>query len=421
MLFFTPALFLLLHFIDISVAAEATWTPWSEWSPCSVSCAVGFRKRTRACIPSTKPGSPWCQGQYSETEPCDTSFECPVHGGWSEWGKWEGCTATCGQGTTRRYRSCSNPIPLNGGRPCVGVPAESQSCVAIKACPRDGGWSSWSQWSPCTVTCGIEGSNLRYRSCNNPPPAAEGKPCEGTSQERKECDLQPLCPVNGQWSEWSDWSECSVTCGKGDRMRRRACDNPRPEHGGQDCNRKEAGEVQIHSCSAKTEHCPVDGRWSEWSDWGPCHSPDCDSSKIAYSFRQRSCSDPVPVHNGSMCQGTFLDAGLCAEPINCAVDGQWGDWSSWNCTEFVATRKRLCDSPPPSRGGKKCIGGSSDTLVREENEEEYREACPNAPAVLPEGPEEEEPENEEPVKAPVDYDDDYPDYPDNPDYPDIYP
>ncbi|GFR25561.1 hemicentin-1 [Trichonephila clavata] len=420
MLFFTPALFLLLHFINISVAAGGTWSSWSEWSSCSVSCAVGFRKRTRACKPSTKPGSPWCQGQYSETEKCDTSLECPVHGGWSEWGKWTDCTATCGQGTTRRYRSCSNPIPINGGKPCVGAPGESQSCVAIKVCPRDGGWSSWSQWSQCSVTCGNEGSNFRYRSCNNPPPQAEGTPCQGPSQDRQDCIAPKLCPVNGQWSEWTEWTECSVTCGKGERMRRRACDNPLPEHGGQDCNRDEAGEVQIHSCSAKIEHCPVDGGWSDWSDWGPCHSPDCGSSKIAYSFRQRSCNIPVPAHNGSMCQGTFLDAGLCAQPINCAVDGHWGEWSSWNCTEFVATRKRLCDSPPPSRGGKNCKGDSTDILMREQNDEEFKKACPNALAELPEELEEEEPEENEELRVddPGDYGDNYPNYPD---YPDIYP
>ncbi|GFS43971.1 coadhesin, partial [Nephila pilipes] len=262
-----------------------------------------------------------------------------VHGDWSNWGTWTPCTATCGQGTTRRYRSCSNPIPQNGGRECVGAPGESQSCFAMKGCPRDGGWSPWSQWSQCSVTCGNDGSIFRYRSCNNPSPIAEGKPCEGPSQDTEKCNAPQLCPVNGQWSEWTEWTECSVTCGKGERMRRRACDNPLPEHGGEDCDRKDAGELQIHSCSAEIPHCPVDGEWSNWGDWGPCHSPDCSNSGIAHSFKQRSCNSPIPAHNGSMCQGTFLEAGLCAEPVNCKVDGGWGEWSAWTCTDFVATRK----------------------------------------------------------------------------------
>ena len=31
------------------------------------------------------------------------------------------------------------------------------------------------------------------------------------------------------------WSECSVSCGGGESTRARACDNPKPVAGGEDC------------------------------------------------------------------------------------------------------------------------------------------------------------------------------------------
>ena len=41
----------------------------------------------------------------------------------------------------------------------------------------DGGWSDWSQWSPCTNN--INGMQMRTRRCVNPEPQFGGEPCTG--------------------------------------------------------------------------------------------------------------------------------------------------------------------------------------------------------------------------------------------------
>jgi len=49
-----------------------------------------------------------------------------------------------------------------------------------------------------------------------------------------------------------------------------------------------------------------------------------------------------------------------------AVDGNWGSWGrfgacSKSCGGGVQTRKRLCNSPSPSNGGRSCAGSSSES------------------------------------------------------------
>ena len=47
-------------------------------------------------------------------------------------------------------------------------------------------WTEWSDWK-CSVPCGSEGgTNKRTRTCTNPTPVNGGKPCEGEAEETKE-------------------------------------------------------------------------------------------------------------------------------------------------------------------------------------------------------------------------------------------
>ena len=57
----------------------------------------------------------------------------------------------------------------------------------------DGGYSNWTKWNDCSASCG-DGVLTRSRQCNNPTPSGpHAKDCSGLgpSQETKKCYLKP--------------------------------------------------------------------------------------------------------------------------------------------------------------------------------------------------------------------------------------
>ncbi|XP_069119936.1 uncharacterized protein [Argopecten irradians] len=191
-------------------------------------------------------------GNFAAVE-CVDDKTLPVDGGWSRWSDFGPCSVTCGQGHQIRIRTCDNPSPGNGGKACKGGDQDGRACTNVE-CPINGGWSTWSDFGPCSVTCG-PGHRTKTRTCNNPTPQYEGLDCHGDDLDEKACN-ENECPIDGGWSEWIDFGPCSVTCGQGYRIRTRTCDNPSPQHGGRDCD-GEGRDVQL--CS--TEGCPK--TWNE--------------------------------------------------------------------------------------------------------------------------------------------------------------
>jgi hypothetical protein len=51
-------------------------------------------------------------------------------GGWNNWMDWSPCSVTCTIGTKTRTRLCNNPTPQNGGANCSGLSEDLQDCNA---------------------------------------------------------------------------------------------------------------------------------------------------------------------------------------------------------------------------------------------------------------------------------------------------
>ena len=77
------------------------WTQWTEWTDCSASCDGGTKSRVRECTVIVRNGyepAACGGGDTNETISCNIS-PCPT---WTPWTDWSPCSATCGGGTQHR-------------------------------------------------------------------------------------------------------------------------------------------------------------------------------------------------------------------------------------------------------------------------------------------------------------------------------
>ncbi|CAG5122853.1 unnamed protein product, partial [Candidula unifasciata] len=323
---------------------DGFWKEWQSWAACSLTCGGGTRERTRQCNLGQYGGKN-CTGNYSETEPCNQQ-NCPVDGVWASWSSWGTCSLTCGSGIQSRSRVCQGPY--YGGANCTGLQENKQACNT-QPCPVDGVFGEWTTWTTCTLTCGA-GTQVRTRSCIGPYHG--GRNCQGSFNETQKCNEQP-CPIDGYYSEWSEWSPCTLSCGSGSQQRHRTCTPPL--FGGTDC---QGPASAVQACN--THHCPVDGFWLNWSPWSACNVT-CGGG---HQRRTRTCQEPQ--YGGLPCVGVSSEFLTCGE-ISCEIPGEWFPWSSWTlctvtCGGGTRHRNRVCDMNSYKELTAPCLGEAQETV-----------------------------------------------------------
>uniref|UniRef100_A0A7M5U4W9 C-type lectin domain-containing protein n=1 Tax=Clytia hemisphaerica TaxID=252671 RepID=A0A7M5U4W9_9CNID len=190
-------------------SAGGAWSIWSDWSLCSSSCGNdGIQKRYRKCF------SDQCLIEFDvDTKICNrqrcpvqadyytTLWKCyywpPVHGQWSNWSTVNETfqnETTCPGKLSLATRQCDSPTPEYCGMYC------GSSSIKIDIFPVDGGWSSWSGFSSCTLSCG-SGAQYRTRACDNPASQYGGKHCEGDEREERACNTNPCPGCRSGWTQ----------------------------------------------------------------------------------------------------------------------------------------------------------------------------------------------------------------------------
>ncbi|XP_053391091.1 semaphorin-5A-like, partial [Mercenaria mercenaria] len=174
-------------FCQLCSLVDGNWAEWSQWSECDVTCETGQQTRKRTCTnPAPENKGLDCEGNSTDFKVC-LKQPCPVHGGWTLWSEWEKCSVTCDVGIQRRHRNCSNPYPSKYGDHCFGDTLDDRICMPGPC--SNGGWSTWTGWTSCSSSCG-GGLRSHSRSCTNPWPSTLGKFCDGTPFEMELCNTK---------------------------------------------------------------------------------------------------------------------------------------------------------------------------------------------------------------------------------------
>ncbi|XP_043915241.1 spondin-1 [Protopterus annectens] len=229
----------------IEDASTCMMSEWISWSPCSVSCGMGMRSRERYVKQFPEDGS-LCQLPTEENEKCTVNEDCsPSSCIVSEWGEWERCSASCGMGMKKRQRIIMMS-PADGSM-CKTETAEVDKCSMPECHTIPCMLTPWTEWSDCSVTCG-KGMRTRRRMLKS---SADLGDCNEELDQTEKCML-PECPMDCQVTEWSQWSECNKSCGKGHVIRTRMI-KMEPQFGGAPCPETvQRKKCKLRKCSRDT-------------------------------------------------------------------------------------------------------------------------------------------------------------------------
>ena len=94
---------------------------------------------TRSCV-NGEQGEEGCKGATAERAACNTQA-CPS---WTMWSSYGACSVSCGGGTQMRGRQCDNGVAGQPG--CDGMATQERYCNG-QVCPH---WSAWAEYGACS-------------------------------------------------------------------------------------------------------------------------------------------------------------------------------------------------------------------------------------------------------------------------------
>merc|ERR1712048_971445 len=250
--------------------------------------------------------------------------------------------------------------------------AEEKAAPEPEPEPINGKFGEWSEWSACPG----KKFSTRNRECNNPAPSNGGKDCEGEKSEQKDCpeknaSEKSKCASEG-WRDSMDWScadykEKNICTAKGTKGSGVNEDNfgfmadfwefshnKKDGYDGtkcKECGCKEDGGEEKTAPEPEPEPKAIDGKYGDWSEWSACPGN-------RYTTRKRECNNPAPSNGGKDCSAL----GEKSELKDCPVDGKFGEWSQWSACpgNKFSTRNRECNNPAPNVTGKDCEGEKTE-------------------------------------------------------------
>ncbi|CAG5106781.1 Oidioi.mRNA.OKI2018_I69.chr1.g2996.t2.cds [Oikopleura dioica] len=292
---------------------------WALWSPYTPCSAT--------CGDATKSRQRFCRhGEIGEADNCPSEgakeiIACDLDECpyLGEWENWSDCSRTCGSGARIRKKPCINGNIGEIG--CDSAEATEQISCATHYCPIY--WGEWSDYSECSNSCG-KGVRVKTRACQN---ELEDVTCPGAGNITEEC-FDGYCSggsFSPEWASWGEWGECSTTCGPGLQSRLRNCTGDAV--GSVSCpydDEQQTGKCEVHGCP----------QWSLWNSWQPCDL-DCEDPEVSSRFligsriRRRGCVE---------CP---MDTFVCIKPSNATVCADF--WAENNATS-IETEECRCEN-----------------------------------------------------------------------------
>ncbi|KAJ8308291.1 hypothetical protein KUTeg_013165 [Tegillarca granosa] len=202
---------------------------WSVWTECNTTCGIGHKTRMRFVQ------KPECFGKECPEDPTSTeTVECEKYVNEdctrfllvSPWSTWSSCglnNGFCGEGKKTRDRTIITDSK------CKGVPCPDLNVTQVcygKCCRQDCVVSEWTEWSLCSIDCGVGNSPntinvaviiTRTREVTTQP-SCNGSVCPPLS-DRQECRVDNK--IDCVMAPWTEWSVCNNECGNGTAFRSR--------------------------------------------------------------------------------------------------------------------------------------------------------------------------------------------------------